>query len=391
MNEDIKSKDMGAGRHKRLLLFTLSILMISGSLSAVIFMVKHREKPKQRILETKPPVVLVGVFTNGATSPRVNTRGTARAKWTTLLKAQVSGKIEYVNDRLQPGERFEPGAELARIEALDFIAAEANAEANLAQAQFELEEETRRSLQALTDWKRSGATNDPPAFTIREPHMVRTKAKVKAAQATLQLAQENVKRTHVTCPMDALIIKRHVSPGDFVGAGGVIAAISGVNELEVRLPLSPTQWHLLRPTRAVNGNALSILLRDQTGTASWTARLERTEGTVDASTRNLYIVATIDRAYDQDPPLRIGAFVSAELTGLPLSNTISLPASALDRGRYLWTVDEKNRLRRFEVVVRHQESEIVIIEAGKQTSLRVAIAPDSGFREGLIVRPRNAD
>jgi multidrug efflux pump subunit AcrA (membrane-fusion protein) len=121
----------------------------------------------------------------------------------------------------------------------------------------------------------------------------------------------------------------------------------------------------------------------------WQGRVVRSEGAVDTSSRQLYVVAQVDDPYARGPagrpPLRIGQFVEAEISGRRLENVVVLPAAALREGGEVLVVDDASRLQRRSVDVIWGDGERVVIDAGLSPGDLVATTPMSVAANGTLV------
>ena len=124
---------------------------------------------------------------------------------------------------------------------------------------------------------------------------------------------------------------------------------------------------------------------------TWPARLVRTEGVFDTSTRVLYAVAQVEDPYGLDRdwaqgPLRIGTFVTARIEGSRLLDVYTVPRHALRPGNRLWVVDGQDRLARAEVEVVRADERQVYVRGELEPGSRVALTPLEDPLPGAPVR-----
>ena len=100
------------------------------------------------------------------------------------------------------------------------------------------------------------------------------------------------------------------------------------------------------------------------------------------------MVAQVDDPYARGPagrpPLRIGQFVEAEISGRRLENVVVLPAAALREGGEVLVVDDASRLQRRSVDVIWGDGERVVIDAGLSPGDLVATTPMSVAANGTL-------
>ena len=87
------------------------------------------------------------------------------------LSAEIGGKVIFVSPKFDAGREFEKDELMIRIDATDYQAALAQAEAALADARVALDAELAKAEQARRDWKRQGNKDEPTALFLREPYV----------------------------------------------------------------------------------------------------------------------------------------------------------------------------------------------------------------------------
>jgi multidrug efflux pump subunit AcrA (membrane-fusion protein) len=140
------------------------------------------------------------------------------------------------------------------------------------------------------------------------------------------------------------------------------------------------------------------------GEHTWTGRIVRTEGEIDARSRMVNVVARVEDPYgrsgisdagdgsppgsanDERPPLAVGLFVEAEIQGRRVENAVTLPRSALRGGDRVLVVDAENRMHFRDVVLLRSQREDVVIGGGLAAGEDVVVSPLSAVVDGMAVR-----
>ena len=299
----------------------------------------------------------------------LKTQGTVGAARQGSLIAQVRGTVTEVSANFVSGGFFEQGETLLQLDPRDYEIALTMAKATRAQAQAALEEENARSEQAALDWKRLGRKGKPSSLTLREPQLASATALLASADAQIQRAELDLERTRIVAPYRGRIASHSADLGQFVTAGAALAEIYSVDRAEVRLPLSNQQLgYLTLPGRNALGEPVRAVLSASLGEQryNWQAEIVRTDGTIDPNSRQLFAIASIEQPYDSGdkPPLRVGQYVQADISGAVLSDVVVIPRSALREDREVLVVDDTNTLQRRNVEVRWKDAEVAVIGEG---------------------------
>ncbi|BET66393.1 efflux RND transporter periplasmic adaptor subunit [Opitutales bacterium ASA1] len=351
----------------------VGILLLAGGISAVLM--ATRKKPE--IAPTPPKPTLVQAITTAMEDRvfRVRTQGTVQPLRETMLIPEVSGRIVATSPAFQAGGFFETGDVLIEIDPANYESTVAQAEFNLAQARLKLEQELARADQARKEWQSLGR-GEPPALVARVPQVQAEEANVKWSEQALEKARLDLARTKIRAPYAGMVREKRADLGQFVSPGTQLGTIFAVDEAEVRLPVSLQDLAYLDLPHGYRGeapaNPVPVTLRARIAGRmhEWPAHIVRTEGTIDPSSRMLYVVARIRnpyaRAADSDrPPLQMGQFVEAEISGRSASGVVVLPRQVLRGGDRVLVVDPAtSELRTRRVEVLKTDPDVVVIGSG---------------------------
>ena len=345
-----------------------------------------RPLPMVRAMEVELQDVQLRIEAQGSITPRTESD----------LVAEVAGRITWVSPNLVAGGFFEEGELLVRIDASDYELALERAEAALTRARSELalaqsHLERRRSL--AERGVASTAALDEAVNTERV-----ASAAVRDARALRSQARRDLERSRILAPFAGRVREKRVGVGQFVGRGAGVARIYAVDYAEVRLPIPDHEAAFVDLPIDYRGEAgendgPEVLLRARFAGReySWTGTIVRTEGEIDPRTRMIQTVARIQDPYGRSaqldrPPLAVGMFVKAEISGRLLEDIVVLPRSAL-RGRdRVVVVDGENRLRLRRVDILRTERETVVITGGLAPGERVCTSPLETVDEGSQVK-----
>ena len=378
--------------------FILPLVLIVGSVFLVVGLVawqksqtpdRKTDAEKAVLVETIEAEVVSLNFT-------VNSQGTVRPRTETTLVSEVSGKIVSVAPEFVAGGFFHKGEVLLQIDPSDYEAGLKRAEAALASRKAKLADETARSEQAMKDWVNMGKKGQPSDLGLRKPQLADAKANVSAAEADVQKARRDLERTRITVPYDGLVRQKAVDIGQYVTLGTRLGVTFAIDTAEVRLPLTNNDLNYLElpsETDVINKNKsfppVTLSRESGAGVNEWQARIIRTEGVVDETSRVIYAVAQVVDPYgvlgkSHQRELKIGTFVNAEIEGLPADNVVVLPRYVLRADHTILIANADNELEILPVTVMRAEPKRVYLSGGIEGGTRVVIttldAPVPGTR-----------
>ncbi|MFV0275967.1 MAG: efflux RND transporter periplasmic adaptor subunit, partial [Parahaliea sp.] len=362
----------------------LSLLILAGACSVTTLLYLNRPATTISEPEYVPVTVDVAVAEPETIRIPVEAQGTVTPLRQTGLMAEVAGRITEVSPAFNVGGFIPEGGMLLRIDPRDYQTALLRAQSAVASAESALAQEKGRADVALREWKKlpagSQRGDDARDLYLRKPQLEQAKAELLAARADLGTAEDNLDRTTVRAPYDALISAKSVELGQYVSPGNPLAEVFSVDYAEVRLPIPQGKLDYLElPGLDGYTSAPAIDLYTEVGgkVTRWPAVLQRSEGVFNESSRVLYTVARIDDPYairhTDRPPLRIGTFVYAGITGRALPDLVALPRHVLRTGNQLWVVDAEQRLRDREVTVLRTGGDLIYISAGLEAGELVSL------------------
>ncbi len=290
---------------------------------------------------------------------KIETRGVVQAQTETGLTSRVAGRVESLHPNFEVGAFFRRGDILVTLDPTDSEGAIINAEADIARAEAALAQEEARAKQAELNWQDLGYTEKPNDLVLRIPQLREATANLKSAQARLTEAKRNKFHTKIVAPFDGCVRERLVGPGQSISPNTSLGLIFATDYAVVRLPVSPKDLPFtpfqnqttLESTPAVIRDGLTQHQREDQPT--WTAQLVRSEGVIDETSRELFLIARIPDPYGLltgNPPLRMGQPILAEIQGNLLKDVFVIPRASLrDTFETLLVDNESSKIQRHNI------------------------------------------
>ena len=366
--------------------------------ASAVTLLMYLNRPTTEIAEPvyKPVTVDVAEVVMERVRIPVLAQGTVSPMQETILQAEVRGRILEVSDDFNVGGFVAEGEVLLRIDPRDYQTSLLRAQAAIESAESNLAQERGRAEVALREWQKlpkgSQRSDEARDLYLRKPQLEQAEAQLLAARADLDTARDNLNRTVIRAPYDALIRAKHSDLGQFVNAGSPLAEVVGIEVAEVRLPIPQGKLPYLELpdiTGTENGALIDLYTESAGARRHWSARLHRTEGVFDERSRALFTVARVIDPYSlKEPgrePLRIGTFVNASIQGRAFDNVVVLPRYLLRAGNELWVIDKDNRLRSRQVGILRTGGDMIYVYEGLSEGELVSLTGlDNSFRGAEI-------
>lgn len=367
---------------KREYLLPITVLLIGFAI--VLFLANGKPPPKTQEpdVESALPVDTL-VVSPGQVTAIVYTQGTVQARQAIDLVAEVAGKVVSVDPQFVAGGYFAKDQVLLRIEPSDYEFAVAQAHARVAEAEEQLATTRGQALQARREWRELGSKTANDLF-LRKPQLARAEAQLAAAKAQLRKARKDVQRTQLSVPFEGRVRDIFANLGQYVAPAQRIANVYSTDTAEIRLPLSDRQLGLLDlPLRGTDlgGKVIPVVLKAQRAGKEWqwAGRLIRTEAAVDERSRVVYAVAEVSKPYDYGsdasrPPLTVGQFVQAEISGRTLQSVVQIPRDALRANNTVWLLASDSTLNIHAVNVEQYTSTHALISGLPEGTQEIIIS-----------------
>ncbi|WP_426359781.1 efflux RND transporter periplasmic adaptor subunit [Pseudocolwellia sp. HL-MZ19] len=351
------------------------VILIIGILLTFAF-ISMRKPPEAKVEVVNTPIVSVETITVSPMTLNIESYGIVKPKYETEMVAQVSGQIVELSPLFVPGGFVTKGQLLARIDPSDYEANLIDAEANMASAEASLEQETAQGKVAESEWET--ITNASPSeLSLRKPQLAQELAKVKAAQASVLRAKRNLERTEIRAPYDAMIESRNIGLGSFVSVTFNVGKLLGTAVAEIRLPVADQQLKFLDGSGV---DTIAMLEGTYSGeTKEWSAKIIRSEGVIDSTSRMNYLVAEVKDPYVLTSqkanvlPLRFGSYVNAQIIGQHIEQATTLPRYLVKEGRVA-LLDEESTLHYAEINIIRNSGANVIISGGLKSGDQIIVS-----------------
>ncbi len=370
--------------------------------------------------------------------------GEVRTLASVPIASEVSGRVIWINPKLEVGEVIPAGEEFFRIEPRDYEIRLSGAKASLDQAKATLErlkeqyvsdsqrlktlertkdlaysefqrvrnlyekdkvgtmsnvEATERAYnQALDAYNQLRQAVDLYPLRIKEAEEAVRTAEVQVSQAEL-----NLSRTIVRASFNARVKSVNLEVGQYVSPGITLFTVSDDSVLEISIPLDAKSAVLWLPFAGGSDNVdlawfpplepreCEILWTEDKENHKWVGILNRIEK-YDQKSRTVYVVVRIEKenVYSRGEdriPLVEGMFCQVRVPGKILKDVYRLPESSVTFEGITYIVED-NRLKYKEVRRILMEGDDVIVE-GLQPGMKVIITRLLNPLENTLVEVKN--
>ena len=359
----------------------LIVGILAAAVAVSVLLSTMRKQPPKKPVESRAMLVQVEELELVDTRFPVRSQGTVRPRTETVLSAEISGAIVEISPKFVPGGVFGPDEVLMRIDPSNYEVALSQAEALLRQRQIEYEGAKKLRSQGYR----------------AESEFASAAAALATAEADLVRAKRNLERTYIRLPYAGMVRNKDADLGQFVNPGTRLGVTFATDYAEVRLPLTDRDLAFvdlpyaaeITATGESRGPDVTLSAEQRGRRVEWSARIVRSEGVVDESSRVTYAVAKIEDPYalqGDRAPLPMGTFVTASIEGVAMQGLLRVSRHALHGSDQLLFVDSESRLRIRTVNIVRADAEYAYINGGAEAGERVILTALESPINGMPVR-----
>ena len=345
---------------------------------AIAVGVSIRAKSKDDGKDKKPDVTLE--FTPAevvrpllaAMPERIEFSGPLMAPRTAVVRAKASGTLLSLS--VAEGSRVKAGQSLGTIDLSDLQsrAAERSAGVDSARARMVEAERLHKSNEDLANQKFISAN----ALESSRATLEATRAQLKSAQAQLGTAALGIREAALVAPINGVIGRRNVVPGEKVSAEQELMTVVDLKELELAGVVGTHQVSMLRPGQ-------KVAVRVEGAAQPVEGRIDRIAPMAEAGTRGIRVVVLLS---NPDEVLRAGQYASALVSLDDTAQRLTIPATSVGQASgqdFVWTLEKGALVRRLVITGRRDAANgRVEVTQGLTAEAQVLAARFDTLKEG---------
>ncbi len=378
---------------KKYLKIILPIALILGALGIGHVLVKTAPKAEKKRPQKQKVLVDTVTLKAGTENVILKLTGTVIPAQEIRLRARVSGEVVELNSEFMEGGLLKKGADVLRIDPIDFELALAQAESSLQKAAFEHKLELGRQDIARREWELLGlaedATESEKELALRIPHLAASRAALEAAKATVEKSKLDLSRTTLHATFNAVVLSRNVNIGSQASQQDVLATLAGTDTywVQASVPADRLQW------MTIPGSTATL---HTSGGATREGLVIQRLGDLEEKGRMARILIAVDDPLCLTPanegrtPLLLGQYIRVDVKGSELEQVYSIPRSALHENRLVWIAAPNGTLDIREVDVRWRAEKNILVSGNLSDGERLITTELTTPMQGLTLNTGKA-
>lgn len=383
-------------RLKRLFVSLMTFCFIPFSILGTLMMMETEDLYFEEEHKSIIPIVSVMKVEPKEWQAKFVANGLVKPQNKMELTSEVAGRVQKLTKVFVSGMHVKIGDALAYIDPVESQRDLAVAQQTLSEAKVSYLQEERKSKQAKRDWKRLNGNKQPTSpLVLNGPQLEAAKARVNAAEMTVQYAESHLSKTVIRSPFNAVVIERSINRGQTITIETKVATLIERENLEIDLEVNERHWGLLSKDARFEleaGKRIELLIQFEDPLnpgVTWAASSVRMNGERNAKTRQRQLIAELNDEKQREWKLLPSSFVQASFIGAQFKGILEVPTSALSVNGYLWTVDSGNRLKRHKVkAISMLQGKAFVVSPIKDPLVTIVINPLASLLPGQKISPK---
>jgi len=306
---------------------------------------------------------------------------------------RVGGEIVAVADALEPGGRVRKGQVLARVDDSDYQVAlrQARSELSKAKAALRIEQGNQKVAETEAELLDQELSEQERDLVLRQPQLQQARADVEAAQAAVEDAQLDLRRTDVRAPFDAVVQSVSIDIGSQVAAGTTIAQLIATNRyfVELAVPAAKLRWIQARQDATGAGSRVELANPSVWGEGrTRTGEVVRVRPDLSEQGRMARVLVEVTDPLDREPPMLVGSYLRGRIQGARLNQVVALDRAFLREDDSVWVMTPADRLEIRAVEIAYRGPERVYVSVGLGSGDRVVTSEIATPTNGMKLRTR---
>lgn len=363
---------------RKIILSLLGILLVIAAIygAKVIIDSNTVERPTlKKITKT----VFIDIVENKTVPIVIPANGTVTALNKTELFSEVEGVFRSSSKPFRPGQNYQRGQLLLRIDASEFAANVHAARSGLYNTITAIMPDLRLDYPEIyPKWEQYLNNFDvnknlaplPETSSNQEKFFISGRG-VNAAYYNIKNLEARLNKFTIIAPYTGTLTEALVTEGSLVRPGQKLGEYIDPSEFELEVAISKSFSDLLKIGEKVN-------LTNLEKTQSFEGVVSRINNRIDPSSQTIQVFINID-----DPEVREGMYLEASLEAREIENAIEIPRELLvDQNKMYVVNDSVLELREVETVYFAKE---MVVVRGLKNGTKLISSPIPGAYSGMLV------
>lgn len=341
---------------RKIILSVLGVALIVGAFLFAGYLIDNKNKPKP-VVPKLVKTVLVDTVNNSIIPLRIAANGNLSAKQRVELYSEVQGIFKTGQKLFKPGQNYNRGEGLIRLDASEYYASVQSAKSDLYNSIAAIMPDLRLDFpevfpkwQAyLSSFDLNKSTPKLPNITAEKENYFITGRGIVSSYYNVKNLEQRLAKYTIRAPFSGILTEALVTEGTLVRNGQKLGEFINPSVYEMQVAISKTYADILREGAMVD-------LTNLEKTKSYKGIVTRVNGSIDATTQT--ITAFIEVKHKD---LKEGMYLEANLDAEKVKNAIEIDRTLYLDSQEIYVVND-SLLDVISVVPAHFSDKTVVLK-----------------------------
>ncbi len=364
---------------RKIILSVLGVALIVGAFLFANYLIANKNKPKP-VVPKVVKTVLVDTVQNTTIPIVIAANGNLTAKQRVELYSEVQGIFKTGSKLFKPGQKFNRGETLIRLDASEYYASVQSAKSSLynniaaimPDLRLDFPDVFQKWQNYLNGFDLNKSTPVLPEVSNEKENYFITGRGIVSAYYNVKNLEQRLTKYRIIAPFTGILTEALVTEGTLVRNGQKLGEFINLSIYEMEVAISKSFADVLK-----EGERVSLTNLDHTKT--YEGKVSRVNGSIDATTQT--ITAFIEVKHSD---LKEGMYLEANLNAEKVENAIEIDRNLLLDGEEIYVVND-SLLDVIAVKPAHFSSDKVVLKDVPNGTI-ILRKPVPGAYAGMHVR-----
>tara|TARA_R110002049_G_scaffold180788_2_gene347807 strand:+ start:4165 stop:5304 length:1140 start_codon:yes stop_codon:yes gene_type:complete len=320
---------------RKIILSVLGVAFIVGAFIFANYLIDNKNKPKP-IIPKVVKTVLVDTVKNTAIPIVISANGNLTSKQRVELYSEVQGIFKSGSKLFKPGQKFNKGEALIRLDASEYYASVQSAKSSLYNSVAAIMPDLRLDFpdvfpkwQAyLNGFDLNKSTPKLPEISNEKENYFITGRGIVSAYFNVKNLEQRLSKYRIIAPFNGILTEALVTEGTLVRNGQKLGEFINPSVYEMEVAISKSFADVLKEGE-------NVRLTNLEHTKTYEGKVSRVNGSIDATTQTITVYIEVKHS-----DLKEGMYLEANLNAEKIENAIEIDRNLLLDSEEIYIVND---------------------------------------------------
>jgi len=320
---------------RKIILSVLGVALIIGAIIYANYLIDNKHKPKP-VIPKVVKTVLVDTVKNTTVPIVITANGNLTALQRVELYSEVQGLFKTGSKLFKPGQKFNKGETLIRLDASEYYASVQSAKSTLYNSiaaimpdlRLDFSDVFQKWQTYLNSFDLNKTTPKLPEISNEKENYFITGRGIVSAYYNVKNLEQRLTKYRITAPFSGILTEALVTEGTLVRNGQKLGEFINPSVYEMEVAISKSFADVLK-----EGEDVTLTSLDNSKT--YKGKVSRVNGSIDATTQT--ITAYIEVKHSD---LKEGMYLEANLNAQKVENAIEIDRNLLLDSQEIYVVND---------------------------------------------------